>query len=201
MAFDPTGGGVGRPQVLQEGPPVAAASPTPLPSSDGSTGPRASRPDRGDPNNPTGTTGPYVAPTRPADQGMLALFAVLVGLLVVAAAFVAWWRGPRGEVSPERAWSSLSGAAGRLGVRQRPTQTIYEYASALGDLVPVARTDLRTVADATVEATYGGAELGPGRLVAVRAAMRRLRLSMFRLVARRLTRLRPRPPRWARRRR
>ena len=191
MAFDPTGGGVGRPQVLVEGPPVAASSPTPVPSADGSSGPRASRPVRPDPNDPGGSSGPYVPPVRPADQGALALFAVLVGLLVLGAALVAWWRGPRGDVSAERAWSSLSRAAGRFGVRQRPTQTIYEYASALGDLVPVARTDLRTVADATVEATYGGADLAPGRLLAVRLAMRRLRLSMFRLVVRRFARLRP----------
>ncbi len=201
MAFDPTGGGVGRPQVLEEGPPVAASSPTPLPSTDGSSGPRASKPARGDPNDPNGTTGPYVPPAQPADQGMLAVFAVLLGLFVLAAAFVAWWRGPRGEVSPERAWSSLSRAAGRFGVRQRPTQTIYEYASALGELVPVARADLRTVADATVEATYGGTELAPGRIMAVRAAMRRLRLSMFRLVVRRVRPRAPRVPRWARRRR
>jgi len=200
IPFDPTGGGVGRPQVLQEGPPVVA-SPTPVTTAGGSTGPRASRPDRPDPNDPNGTTGPYVAPVRPPDQGMLAVFAVLLGLLVLAAAFVAWWRGPRGEVSAERAWSSLSRAAGRLGVRQRPTQTIYEYASALGDLVPVARSDLRTVADATVEATYGGTDLAPGRLVAVRLAMRRLRLSMFRLVVRRVRPRLPRLPRWVRRRR
>ncbi len=199
MAFDPTGGGVGRPAVLQEGPPVAASSPTPVPTADGSSGPRPSRHDPNDPNDPNGTTGPYVPPVRPADQGMLAVFAVLLGLLVFAAAFIAWWRGPRGEVSAERAWSSLSRAAGRFGVRQRPTQTIYEYASALGELVPVARTDLRTVADATVEATYGGTELAPSRLLAVRLAMRRLRLSMIRLVVRRLRpRLpgRPRAPRW-----
>ena len=201
IPFDPTGGGIGRPQVLVEGPSIAPSSPTPLPTADGSSGPRASRPDRPDPNDPGGSSGPYVPPVRPADQGMLALLGVLVALIVLAAMFVAWWRGPRGEVSAERAWSSLSGVAARMGFRQRPTQTIYEYAAALGDLVPVARNDLRTVADATVEATYGGADLAPGRLDAVRIAMRRLRLSMIRLVVRRFRPRTPRMPRMPRRRR
>jgi transglutaminase-like putative cysteine protease len=196
IPFDPTGNGVGRPPVLTEGPVITPAPSGASPGAAGTSGPRPSRADRPDPSDPAGTSGPYLPPARPGDPGMLALFAVLLGLLMLAAVFVAWWRGPRGEISADRAWSSLSGAGARFGVRQRPTQTIYEYASALGDLVPVARTDLRTVADATVEATYGGTELAPGRLEAVRRAMRRLRLSMFRLVVRRIRPrgIRPRLP-------
>ena len=56
---------------------------------------------------------------------------------------------------PEIAYSSLSRLASRLGYgpsRRRPS---YEYADRLGELVPVASGDLRLIATAKVEATYG----------------------------------------------
>ena len=88
-------------------------------------------------------------------------------------------------MSPDGAWLSMSRGASRLGFAPRPTQTIYEYATALGELVPVARADLKTVADAKVETQYAKLHLGEDRLHAVRQAMRRLRVSMLRLVFRR----------------
>ncbi len=69
---------------------------------------------------------------------------------------------------------------------------MYEYASTLSDLVPVARPDIRTVADAKVETTYAHAELGPEREHEVTAAMRRLRLSLVRLAFARVGRRRRR---------
>jgi hypothetical protein len=79
----------------------------------------------------------------------------------------------------------MTRAASRFGVAQRPTQTVYEYASVLGDLVPVARDDLGIVATAKVETAYAGARLVGARLDTVRAATRRLRVTLLRLVFRR----------------
>ncbi len=180
IPFDPTGGGVGQPSVIPAGPEVSAA---PIPS--GTAGPR-------DVPDPTrrgeGVTGP-VSPgpggSQPGDRTLLIVISALLALVVLAAAIAAWMRGPRGEVSPELAWRSLSRTASRLGFAPRPTQTVYEYAASLGDLVPVAGDDLQVVAAAKVETTYARARLGPSRLDAVRAANRRLRVSLLRLVLRR----------------
>ncbi len=100
-------------------------------------------------------------------------------------ALAAWVRGPRGEISPDGAWASLSKAASRLGFGPRANQTVYEYATSLGELVPVARADLATVADAKVETSYARARLGGDRLQAVGHATRRLRISLLRLAFRR----------------
>ena len=117
---------------------------------------------------------------------------MLLALAVLAAAVVAWARGPRGEVSPESAWQRPSRTASRLGFAPRPTQTIYEYTAALLDLVPVAHEDLRTVADAKVETAYARVRLAGARLDQVRDATRRLRFSLLRLALRR-----PRRRRWS----
>ena len=113
------------------------------------------------------------------------MLTVLLALVVLAVAVAAWARGPRGEVSPESAWQTLSRTASRLGFGPRPTQTVYEYAAALGELVPVAEKDLQTVAEAKVETAYAGVRLGGARLDAVRDATRRLRISLLRLALRR----------------
>jgi hypothetical protein len=97
----------------------------------------------------------------------------------------AWLRGPRGEVSPDSAWQGLSKTASRFGFAPRPTQTVYEYAASLGELVPTADADLQTVATAKVETSYARVRLPGGRLEAVRDATRRLRVSMLRLMLRR----------------
>jgi hypothetical protein len=47
------------------------------------------------------------------------------------------------------------------------------------------RPELETVAHAKVEVAYGGRTLGDDRLAALRAAHRRLRVQLFRLVPRR----------------
>lgn len=186
IPFDPTGG-VGLPSQIQDGPPVPVSTPTVAPAASGLDRPRVSR--RPFSDVPGGQGGGGGGTTqRPADSTIFGLLAGGLALLVLLMVAVAWWRGPRGEVSPESAWSSLARAASRFGFAPRPTQTVYEYAASLGDLVPVARTDLGTVADAKVETTYARTELTPARIVAVRDAMRRLRISMARLLVRRLWR-------------
>ena len=57
-------------------------------------------------------------------------------VVVVTIALAAWVRGPRGQMSPDTAWQSMSKAATRFGFGPKPTQTVYEYATALGELVP-----------------------------------------------------------------
>jgi transglutaminase-like putative cysteine protease len=187
IPFDPTGGGVGQPPQIPVGPPVASASPGPS-TSGGTDQPDPSFGRRGG----TGTSGP-AGPTgtnAPGDRTLTIVLTVLLALLVVGVAVAAWVRGPRGEISPDGAWLSLSRAASRLGFARRPTQTFYEYANALGELVPVARTDLQTVATAKVETSYAHVRLGGDRLRAVRDATRRLRVSLLRLVLRRARRRR-----------
>ena len=176
IPFDPTGGNVGHPSVIPAGPRVSAA-----PSASASLPPDQPDPTRRIPGVPTGTTPPTTT-SGPDGRTILVVLAVILGLVVLAAAVAAWARGPRGEVTPEAAWQTLSRTASRFGFGPRPTQTIYEYAAALGELVPVAEDDLRTVADAKVETAYARVRLGGARLDAVRDATRRLRISLLRLV-------------------
>jgi hypothetical protein len=180
IPFDPTGGGIGRPSVIPVGPPVASVAPSPS---------RSLAPDQPDPTRRAGGL-PAGEPQTPAsaapgDRTILIVLTVLLALIVLALVVLAWARGPRGEVSPESAWQTLSRTASRFGFAPRPTQTVYEYAASLGELVPVAEDDLRTVADAKVETAYARVRLGGARLDAVRDATRRLRISLLRLALRR----------------
>jgi transglutaminase-like putative cysteine protease len=177
IPFDPTGG-VGQPTVIADGPTLPPA--TPLASIGGTEFPDPTRAR----NLPGGGTPPTTG-GGPGDRALLIVLAVLLTVSVVTIAFAAWLRGPRGEVSPDTAWQSLARAATRFGVGPKPTQTVYEYAAALGELVPVAKADLQTVAEAKVETTYAGLRLGGARLDAVRDATRRLRISLLRLLFRR----------------
>jgi len=180
IPFDPTGGGVGEPTEITEGPVVPP--PSPVASLDDSREADPTRRVDGDTD-----TGPAVAPTSggPGDGSLLILLATLLAIAVATLGVAAWLRGPRGEMTPDTAWRSMSQAASRFGFGPKPTQTVYEYASALGELVPVARADLQTVADAKVETAYAQVRLGGARLDAVRDATRRLRISLLRLVLRR----------------
>jgi hypothetical protein len=75
--------------------------------------------------------------------------------------------------------------AGRFGWAPRPTQTPFEYAGALGDILPIARSDLQVVASAKVEVAYGRKTLDADRLSILRVAQRKLRISLLRLAFRR----------------
>lgn len=176
--FDPTGGSVARLDPLPRGPVVDTPTPPPNPSGPAPT-PRATA--RGDfePDDSDGGGGGVI--TRPTDPTALVTLTALLALIVLIAAVVAWWYGPRSVVSADAAWRSMARLAGRLGLAPRPTQTVYEYAAALGDAVPAARPDLQTVATAKVEVAYGRGSMTDDRLAAVRDASRRLRLRLLRL--------------------
>ena len=133
-------------------------------------------------------------PNSRGDNNAAFLIAVALVLLVGVGglAFIAWQRGPRGDVTPDGVWRSIGRTAARFGFGPRPTQTVYEYAGSLGDVLPDSRPQLQTVARAKVEVAYGRRLLGDDGLRSLRDAQRRLRLGLLRLALRRKER---RPPR------
>jgi hypothetical protein len=94
-------------------------------------------------------------------------------------------------MEPDVAWRSVSGLARRLGFAARPSETVFEYAGALGAEVPLIRPELEEVARAKVEVAYGHRTLPEERLKGIAVAHRRLRFGLLRLLGRRLRR-RPR---------
>jgi transglutaminase-like putative cysteine protease len=184
VPFDPTGGDLAELPPLPTGAPLASSSPRPS-ASFGSGGiPGATRDPRDD--------GPEVVPGGPRagtgggpSAGLLGAVAVLLAAAVGSLMFMTWRRGPRGETSPDRAYGSVTRLAARLGFGPRPNQTVYEYAGALAEVLPEARPQLETVAQAKVESTYGRTILGADGLHALREAERRLRVTLLRLLFRR----------------
>ena len=190
IRFDPTPGAqadLGQAAtVFVKGSPVpVTASPSigPIVSGAGETDPR-----RRPVELPAG-------PTTPGDPGVGYLAAFVIGLLALLLAFGVWRSRRSGVLSrsePDAVYRGMVGFATRLGYGQLPTQTAYEYAGALGDLVPAAREELQLVARAKVEVTYGRRTVPGDRLIALHAAYRRLRVRLLRLVFRRKRGFRPR---------
>ncbi|HEX5015590.1 MAG TPA: transglutaminase domain-containing protein [Candidatus Limnocylindrales bacterium] len=184
VSFDPTGGGVSASSPLPSGRPVASAPPSRFPSLNpfpfdddlGSRDPSAVPPTRGG----NGGIGP---------GGVLLIVAVLL-IAVGLTAFLVWRRGPRGPLTPEGAWLGIGKLASRFGFGPRPTQTAYEYATALGEVMPAIRPELETVATASVEVRYGGRVMADDRLQAIRDAYSKLRVKLLRLLFRRRDRRR-----------
>lgn len=181
VEFDPTGT-VGRTEPLPSGAPV-----TPGPT----LGPIASG---GDEPLPRRTVGPDSSSgggtTDSTGSGPFVVVAVLLGLALVVVVLATRRRPRIGKpVHPDTAWGGLGRMAGRFGFGPRPDQTVFEYAGALGAVVPTARSEVGTVAQAKVEVAYGRRELGEDRLRRVGDAYRRLRLAVLRAgIARRVFR-------------
>ena len=178
VTFDPTGGGIAQLAVLPSGRPVASGL-----RASGSTA-ILTRPPETDPfaNDPRG------AVLGRANRGALGpLVAVTLLLLLVMGglAFIIWQRGPRSGTSADLAYGTVTRLAARFGFGPRPTQTVYEFTGALGEVLPTSRPELETVANAKVESAYGQRILGDDRVAALRAAQRRLRISLLRLAFRR----------------
>jgi hypothetical protein len=187
VAFDPTGGPAsGQAEPLPSGRPVASAPPTASPSFSSRDPNDADGPDprRSFANTAGGTTGGNRGP----GAGTVVVVSLLLVAAVVAVAFVAWRRGPRGPTTPEGAYAGVARLASRFGFGPRPTQTAYEYAASLGDVLPNIRPELQTVAAAKVEVAYGRRTLGADRIVALRESYRRLRVALLRLLFRRRSR-------------
>jgi transglutaminase-like putative cysteine protease len=179
--FDPTGGNLGAnlPTIPLGSPVPVTPKPSASPLAPGDTG---------EIRRPTSTPlGAGSTATDGGDGPNGTAFAVVALLLVGAMgilALVAYRRGPR-DVNPETAYRGVTRLAGRLGFGPRPTQTVYEYAASLGEILPIARPELQTVAHAKVELAYGGRQLEPESIRALRDAVGRLRIALFRLVLRR----------------
>lgn len=174
VEFDPTGGGVGQPQ--------------PIPS--GSVGPPTARPSVPRvtfPNEPSDAATNPTAPGGPGGAGIgpFIAIAVILAIGVGALALASYRRTPTRPMHPDQAWGSLARLARRFGLGPRPSQTVFEYAGALGDAVPDARVELTTIARAKVEVAYGRRDLGNDRLRSIAAAYHRLRLALIGMVIRR----------------
>jgi len=181
--FDPTGPGVSEAPDLPTGRPVPSASPTQYPSL---------RPDESDaagPSHGAGTSPPTPPRGGPGAGGYIVITLVLL-MSMAAIAVLAMRRRSRGAITPEGAWAGIARLAGRLGFGPRPSETAFEYASALGEVLPNMRPDLEAVASARVEVAYGGRVLGDERMRAIRDAYAKLRIGLLRLVVRRRERRR-----------
>ena len=177
VQFDPTAG------ISQLGALPAGIDPSPRPS--------GSRPDPGAtddvlPSRPEfiDEESPGGVPTARSTQGPLIAVTILLAITIGALGFVAYRRGPRGS-QPDTVYGSIVRIASRLGFAPRPNQTVYEYTGALGDVLPMARPELSTVARAKVEVAYGRQILGDDRLRGLLDAQRRLRVQLLRLLLRR----------------
>jgi transglutaminase-like putative cysteine protease len=185
VMFDPTGGSVSRNAPLPEG----AAVPTPSPTPVASLGPgEGEEPDR-TPRRPSPSG------AGPIDRGGPGPF-IVAGMVLLGGfgllAFAIYRRGPRGPLRPDDAYRGIVRLAERFGFAPRPTQTVYEFTAALAEVVPLARPDLMTVAEAKVEVAYGRRLLPEDRMRALRDAVARLRVSLLRLAFRRRERRRRR---------
>jgi hypothetical protein len=183
VTFDPTGGGLAANAPLPSGRPAASRSP-------GASGAAVipSRPPFLD-DEETGFGGAGSSSNR-GSLGPLVAVTILLLLIVGGIAFAVWQRGPRGATSADRAYGTVARLASRFGFGPRPTETVYEFAGALGEVLPTARPELQTVARAKVETSYGRQVLGDDRLNALRTAQRRLRVMLLRLAFRRKERRR-----------
>lgn len=189
VEFDPTPGNTENGQAptrLPIGNPLPGGSPDP-------GGPDSQRPDEiddcpndkicVDPDRGSGTIAPPSPPTGGGPQQPILLVGLVLLLATALGAWFAWRRIP--STQPELAYSGITRLASRLGYAPRPSQTTYEYAARLADLVPVARSDLELLATAKVEAVYGRREPGSVLLMGIAAAYRHARTGLLRLLFRR----------------
>ncbi len=153
IRFDPTPGNLENGNSETS---ILPGKPVPTPKPDPSAAPRIPvfRPPD-DPGLADGVGAQPLVPPPPADPGPLGALMV-TGLLTGAAAlaFVARRRRAAGGGEPDLAYRSVARIAGRLGYKPLPSQTAYEYAGVLGDVLPSIRPELQVVAHAKVEATY-----------------------------------------------
>ena len=169
VRFDPTSPSVSHAQVLPSGPPLASAGTARL---DKLGCPPASRIPGGERDE--GPSGVRCCRPAAAVSARSSGSAFLLLVVVVVVAFLAWRRGPRGPISADGAYGSVTRIASRFGFGPRPAQTVYEYATSLGEVLPDVRPELQTVARAKVESTYAREILGDARMASLRAAQNRL---------------------------
>jgi transglutaminase-like putative cysteine protease len=177
IEFDPTGGDVGQVTPIPSGS-LSPATLRPSLAPFTALPQRTQGPDDALPPPEAGSTGvgPFIA------IGLI----LVIGIVALATAAIR--RTPSKPMHPDQAWGSLARLASRFGLGPRPSQTVFEYAGALGDAVPTARVELTTIARAKVEVAYGHRDLGGDRLKRIAEAYHRLRLAIIGVVLRRILR-------------
>jgi hypothetical protein len=189
VRFDPTPGNTENGQVrtsLPAGRPVPTPTPRPGASPSPVTGPVFVGDLDGLDEGPGASFRPDEVPSDAGGGGILGnpiVIGAIVVALVAVAGLLLWNRRRRFWFpSPEAAWAGIVRPASRLGFGPRPSQTVYEYAGMLEDVLPEVSPELREVAVARVEATYGHRETSGVRLNALRQAYRRVRRYLLLLV-------------------
>ena len=188
VEFDPTPGNQEngqQPTILPDGPPLDDPEATPGPDR------QPSEPQCVDQQEleciDTGAPIDPAPPPAPAAVGSGWESVIVVGAVVLGLLALAVWATVRRipVTEPEVAYLGIARLAARLGHGPRPAQTVYEFAAGLGQLVPVAQDDLRLIATAKVEATYGRRQPAESMLRTLGMAYRRVRLGLLRLLMRR----------------
>ena len=110
---------------------------------------------------------------------IIGLFATVLSVLLL----FRLRRLPEGDDS--LAYRGIVSLATRLGYGPHPSQTEYEYADTLSEVIPTVRDDLHVVADARVETAYGQRKIGSERKGVLRSAYARIRTALLRLSLRR----------------
>lgn len=130
---------------------------------------------------------------RPTDEARSGnAWVVMVGLLLLLA--VAVWRLLRGRLrfrflAPgDRQWQRLAFAADRAGVAQRPSETVYEYASWLEERLPKRSVEIHEIADGKVWQSYSGHSISSEAIARLERAWARLQLPLLWLTVRSRTR-------------
>ena len=85
----------------------------------------------------------------------------------------------------DRQWQRLSFAADRAGVAQRPSETVYEYASWLEEQLPRRSIEIHQIADGKVWQSYSGRSFTSETIARLERAWGRLQLPLLWLAARR----------------
>ena len=111
-------------------------------------------------------------------EAILYSFLGAAGLVVLVVWYRAWWRLRRFGVADE-IYAKMLRLATVLGFPQRPHQTPYEYAAALGRQVPGFERDVDYVARAYVRRRYRGRGVPLSDLRDAQEAWKRLRWAML----------------------
>jgi transglutaminase-like putative cysteine protease len=129
-------------------------------------------------------------PTDEAREGNAWVILSLLGLLAAAAVY----RLLRGRyrfrfLAPgDRQWQRLAFAADRAGVAQRPSETVYEYASWLEEQIPRRSMEIHHIADGKVWQSYSGHSISSEAIARLERAWSRLQLPLVWLAVRRRVR-------------
>jgi hypothetical protein len=126
-------------------------------------------------------------PTDTSRTGNAWIFIVIASLILLVAAWRLLQRRHRFRfLAPgDRQWQRLAFAADRAGVAQRPSETVYEYASWLEVQLPRQRGEIHEIADGKVWHSYSGRSISSAAIARLERAWSRLQLPLVWLAVRR----------------